>query len=368
MKPAPHSTGQRAPRMWLPYAVLAVVALLTAAIAWDVRSSSEANDHLRFENAARGTEDDVRYRLQTYAGILRAGAGLFAADREVSREEFRRFVERVGVAETYPGIQGVGFTARVRAGEAGAFLESMRRQGLENFQLRPAGEREEYQPVTYIEPSNARNLSALGFDMLSEESRREAMWRARDTGQPAASARVTLVTETDERKQAGFLIYVPVYRGGGVPVDVEGRRVALRGFVYAPFRADDLLRGIFGNERNPLVDFRLYDGDAARAEEAERLLGGDGAREPEAGRRANERLLHTTYEYGAESDAYNRRPRFRRVSTIDTEGRPWTLVFTPRHGSAVAHGDRGWAFVLLTGVAFGLALFFVTRAQVRARA
>jgi PAS domain S-box-containing protein len=354
--------------MWLPYAVLAAVALLTAAIAWDVRVSSEANDRLRFENAARRTSSSVRYRLQTYAGVLRAGAGLFAADREVSREEFRRFVERVGVAETYPGIQGVGFTARVRAGEEGAFLESMRRQGLENFRLRPEGEREEYQPVTYIEPSDARNLPAVGFDMLSEGTRREAMWRARDTGRPAASARVTLVTETDERKQAGFLIYVPVYRGGVVPVDEAGRREALRGFVYAPFRADDLLRGIFGNERNPLVDFRVYDGDAARADEVERLLGDDGARGPEVERRVNERLLHTTYEYGAESEAYNRRPRFRRVTTIDTEGRPWTLVFTPGHGSAVARGDRGWVFVLLAGVAFGLALVFVTRSQARARA
>jgi PAS domain S-box-containing protein len=354
--------------MWLPHLVLAVVALLTAAIAWDVRVSSESNDRLRFENAAQRTEDDVRYRLQTYAGILRAGAGLFAADREVSREEFRRFVERVGVAETYPGIQGVGFAARVRAGEAAAFVESMRRQGLENFRLRPEGEREEYHPVTYIEPSDARNLSAVGFDMLSEETRREAMWRARDTGQPAASPRVTLVTETDERKQAGFLIYVPVYRGGVVPADVGARREALRGFVYAPFRADDLLRGIFGHERNPLVEFRLYDGDAARVEEVERLLGDAGVRGPEVERRASESLLHTTYEYGAESEAYERRPRFRRVTTFYTEGRPWTLVFTPRHGLGVANGDRGWVFVLLAGLAFGLALFFVTRAQVRARA
>ncbi|HEX8501725.1 MAG TPA: CHASE domain-containing protein [Pyrinomonadaceae bacterium] len=354
--------------MWLPHLVLAVVALLTAAIAWEVRVSSEDNDRLRFENAAHRTEDDVRYRLRTYVSILRAGAGLFAADREVSREEFRRFVERLGLAETYPGVQGVGFSARVRAPERESFLDAVRRQGAPDFRLRPEGEREEYQPVTYIEPSDARNLAALGYDMLSEPVRREALERARDTGQPAATGRVTLVSETDERKQAGFLIYVPVYRGGAVPAGVAGRREALRGFVYAPFRADDMLRGIFGHEPHPLVDFRLYDGDAAQAEEAERLMQTADARGPGAGGRAGERLLHTTRVDGAGADAYGRRPRFRRAATVETEGRPWTLVFTPRYGSAVAAPDRGWVFVSLAGLAFGLALFFVTRSQVRARA
>src|SRR5690606_5845949 len=58
----------------------------------------------------------------------------------------------------------------------------------------------------------------------------------------------------------GFLIYVPVYDGGTIPDTVEQRRASLQGFVYAPFRAGDLLRGIFPQD-NRLVDFRIYDGN-----------------------------------------------------------------------------------------------------------
>src|SRR5690242_12617384 len=128
MEPDPQPRRARAPRMWPPYAVLAAVVAATALAALYVRASDEANDRLRFENAVQRTYDAIRDRLETYTDFLRAGAGLFAADREVSRAEFRRFVERVEVQQRYPGVQGVGFAARVRAPERAAFVESVRRQ------------------------------------------------------------------------------------------------------------------------------------------------------------------------------------------------------------------------------------------------
>ena len=225
MEPPSYPRRPSVPRAWLPHLALAGVVATAAAVAYSVRASSAANDRLRFDNAVQRTADAVEERIQTHVDVLRAGAGLFAADREVSREEFRRFVERIEVQRRYPGAQGVGFTARVTAGDAAAFVESVRRQGLEDFRLRPEGAREEYQPVTYIEPRDQRNLAALGYDMLSEPVRREAMGRARNTAQPAATGRVTLVQETDERsKQAGFLIYVPIYHSGVVPATVEAQR------------------------------------------------------------------------------------------------------------------------------------------------
>ena len=64
----------------------------------------------------------------------------------------------------------------------------------------------------------------------------------RDTGLPVASGRVTLVQEIVADKQAGFLIYAPVYRNDHPAEKIDDRRNALIGFVYAPFRAGDLLR------------------------------------------------------------------------------------------------------------------------------
>ena len=40
------------------------------------------------------------------------------------------------------------------------------------------------------------------------------MEQARDSGQPAMSGKVKLVQEVGKQVQAGFLLYVPVYRNG----------------------------------------------------------------------------------------------------------------------------------------------------------
>src|SRR5207247_11342495 len=87
------------------------------------------------------------------------------------------------------------------------------------------------------------------------------MTGARDTGTQAASGKVRLVQEIDDRNvQAGFLIYVPVYKGGGIPPTAAQRREKLIGFVYAPFRGDDLFRGIFQHEEESNLDLEVYDG------------------------------------------------------------------------------------------------------------
>ena len=346
MEPDAHTARRRTPRAWLPYLVFAAVVAVTGAVAYAVRASSAANDRLRFDNAVQRSADAVQDRIETYVNILRAGAGLFAAEREVGREDFRRFVERIGIQERYPGVQGVGFAASVAAADREALAAEMRRQGVADFRLWPDGEREAYTAILYLEPPDRRNRAALGYDMFSEPVRREAMERARDTGRPAATGRVTLVQEIDEQKQAGFLIYVPVYRGGAVPATVEERRASLRGFVYSPFRADDLLRGVFGPAPYPPCDVAVYDGAEARPDH----------------------LLHRSDAARGEPVDDSYRPRFTAERTLDVEGRPWRAVFFTWRGADIAGEGRSAPLIALAGFGIGLALFFITGSQVRARA
>jgi len=82
--------------------------------------------------------------------------------------------------------------------------------------------------------------------MWSNEMRRNAMARVRDTGEASTSGIITLVQETSIDVQRGFLTYLPLYRNG-MPVDtVDQRREAIVGWVYSPFRMGDLMKGILG--------------------------------------------------------------------------------------------------------------------------
>lgn len=332
-------------RRWIPYGVLVVTLLLTAGATYYVAMTTKARDQLRFENAVHRTQDNIENRLETYIALLRAGSGFFAASDQVSLEEFRVFVYRLELKRRYPGIQGIGFSARVMPSQKDALVADMQRQGAENFTIKPEFKRSEYHAIAYLEPLDKRNQVAIGFDMFTEPVRRVAMERARDTGAPAASGRVTLVQEIDPLKQAGFLIYVPVYRNGVTPNTVAERQAALRGFIYSPFRADDLMKGIFGTEKYPAVDFEIYDGT----------------------HRSQENLLYRSNRTRTLSNAPHH-SRFRATKIIDVAGRPWIIAFAARPEFFELTSSRSLVpYIWLGGLLISLVLFSVTRSQVRAR-
>lgn len=227
-------------------------------------------DYTRLKNEQRAAEliqqmnERLQSRMQQYISLLRGGTGLFAANRFVDLAQFRAFWQRLEIPRLYPGMQGYGFSARFPAARLSEVASSMNQQGYTNFQVWPANpSRAEYHSILYLEPLDARNLKALGFDMSTEGVRRRAMDRARDTGEPALSGRVELVQEGGEGvKQNGFLIYVPIYYGGAVPRSVEDRRAMLHGFIYSPFRAGDLLQGLYGTNVHSQLRIELYNGRA----------------------------------------------------------------------------------------------------------
>jgi CHASE1-domain containing sensor protein len=161
--------------------------------------------------------------------VLRGGVSVFDTWGAVTRDEWHAYVGGLRIAENYPGIQGIGFAQIVAAPEKEAHIARVRAQGFPSYVIRPDGDRPVYSAIIYLEPFDWRNQRAFGFDMLSEPVRRSAMERARDTGQAAVSGKVVLVQETETDTQAGFLMYVPVYRGGGVPATIEARRNDLIG-------------------------------------------------------------------------------------------------------------------------------------------
>jgi PAS domain S-box-containing protein len=209
---------------------------------------------------ATDLEARISAGIRSHIALLRGASGLFAVKGEVSRDEFHHYVAQLALERNYPGIQGIGFTVRVEPEQLRSFTAEARRAGRPDFRVWPDDPRPEYHTILYLEPQNARNRAAIGYDMHTEPNRRDAMDRARDTGQPAATRKVILVQEIDANKQAGFLIYVPFYRGAELPETIEERRRRLVGYVYAPFRAGDFVAGVAGGELLGHIHLELYDG------------------------------------------------------------------------------------------------------------
>jgi CHASE1-domain containing sensor protein len=324
-------------RIVLPYLILALGSSFTFLVSFYFSKLSAAQDQSRFTKSVQEVNDEIRARLQTSIALLRAGTGLFAASDYVDKDEFAHFVQQIELQKNYPGIQGIGFSQRLRPDERTALVERMKHDGFPDFKIWPDTPRSEYNTIVYLQPMNNRNHLAIGFDMATEAVRRQAMDGARDSGTPVASGRVVLVQEPTTQQQYGFLIYAPVYRNGADVSTVKARQDALFGFVYSPFRVDDFIAPVL-NEKDLDVSFKIYDGNEVKPET----------------------LLHDS---PAET-----KPELTKQTTIDFAGRSWTLVYATKPSFEHSSSRTVVPYIFAAGLLLSWLFFGVTRAQIHARA
>jgi signal transduction histidine kinase/CHASE1-domain containing sensor protein len=234
--------------------------LFVTAILWAI-----ANLYVRERDEFRRRSEILRAnraivgRLDDQVALLRHTAAMFDTQRDVTPKEFHAFVRAIEVSGRYPGIQGIGYAARVPAAQRSEFERRVRAEGFPRYRITPPSNREAW-AIAMIEPRNERNRRAMGFDMGSNPTRHRAMARARDEGVAALTGRVTLVQETKTGVQPGFLLYFPLYKAGD-PLEVGARRQKLRGFIYSPFRSYDFFDEIFRRAPDLLVAVEVYDAD-----------------------------------------------------------------------------------------------------------
>jgi PAS domain S-box-containing protein len=329
--------------LWVPYFALAVGLAFTAAFAWYVNRATKAGARQRFDYAVEKTLRAIEERLRDYMTLLQDTRRIFGVDREVRREEFRNYVDSLLLRTTYPGVQGIGYATRVGPEEKPAVVAAIRRQGLTSFRIWPDQPGESY-PIVFLEPLDIRNQAAIGYDMFTEPARREAMLRARVTGEASASGKVTLVQEIDEYRQAGFLIYLPVYREGVVPLGEQERLATFRGFVYSPFRADDFFLGILGAQQSPPgIVFKVFEGT-----------------EPD--------LDNLIYISSHDPRDLNSPGEFTTIRSIPVAGRTWTLLLSSEPALTSGWLLQPSLLVVAMGAAISVLLFAVTRVQTLAYA
>jgi two-component system sensor histidine kinase/response regulator len=240
----------------LPWLILAAGLALTGLLGTQLRQREIANQQEEFALRLDEISSSLRQRMLVHAQILRGVAGLFGSSEAVTRDEFRRYVAELQLADAYPGIQAIGYAVLVPASDRARHLAHIRAQGFPDYDIQPAGDRDPYSAVIFVEPFDWRNQRALGFDFLTEPVRTAAAARARDQNQAIFSDPVTLKQETDEQVQAGAVLFAPDYRPGLPLETIEQRRAALRGWVYAAIRIRDLV-DTYLNHEYPQLSKRL---------------------------------------------------------------------------------------------------------------
>jgi len=318
---------------WLIFAA----SLLMVFVVWyAIKFQNEHNAKLQFNLHANEIVSLIEQRLQHHEQILLGGAGLYDASSSVERQEWHDYIERLELKNRYPGILGVGFSEVIKPKDLKQHIERVRAEGFPDYIVKPPGDRKLYTAITYLEPFSGRNLAAFGYDMFSQATRAEAMTIAAERGETAISGKVKLVQETHGKIQAGFLMYVPVYSKNSPQTNPGQRWDALRGFVYSPYRVDDLMNGILG-KRNPYLDFLIFDG--RKVDEKE--------------------LMYASTEQSTRSEKTHHTALYSAERQINAYHHTWTVSLKSRPQFELQFDSTLQWVVLSLGILISLLLFFI---------
>jgi signal transduction histidine kinase len=322
-------------RRWVPFAVLALGGMLTAFTVISLSLTEEARARAAFESDTLETWKNVNSGLDRLVEVARLSTALLAVSQEINYVEFRSFVRGLQLRERYPAIDGIGFSQRIGRRDIGTFLRQVHLDGVPELDVWPAGLRSEYHTILFLEPGDARNKSAVGFDMATSAALLPAMERARDSGAPAISERLPIAPFSGAGEQTRAVVYLPVYRAGAALRTIENRRRALVGFVFSPFRPEvPLQQSVAATASSLAVD--VYDTEM----------------DPR-------KLLYRSAIASGE-------PRFHSTYAVQIAGRRWLLSARSRESLAPGPFPVEAQRTLVAGALLSLLLFALMRAQIRA--
>lgn|GEM_PF-488830 len=213
----------------------------------------------------------LRSKLLSYEEIVASLNNLLVTYPHLTVSEFERFSSQSFVAHT--DLQALSWNPVIKnEGREQIEAEIGTQMQLSDFKLTqrdasgkliPAGLRNEYVVVRYIEPLNI-NRSALGYDIASDAIRSAALNVATQTQMPAATAPIRLVQE--QGSSMGVLLLNPVYlEEASQQQNASGNRIPY-GFAVGVFRVEQMLTHLFENGLPKGLSLTLEDKQTATPE------------------------------------------------------------------------------------------------------
>ena len=224
--------------------------------AWKIASLSEYKARQdAFEALTHESEEALRRRLEAYNNALVGAQAFWTGQGEISRAEWKTYVDALDIGTNYPGMSGLGFIQPVAKDDLPDLKAAMARGGVADFAVHPEAGSGETFVITYLEPIDS-NRAALGLNIAFEPNRASAARAARDSGRTTLTKRIHLVQ--DRKQTPGFLLLAPLYASGRAPDTVAARRADFKGWIYAPFIARNLLSDLTRSQGSQ-VHIEIYD-------------------------------------------------------------------------------------------------------------
>lgn len=190
---------------------------------------------------------------------LLALRALYASSQFVNREEFHIFAQ--GIIGNNSHIQALEWVERVPFEQKLSFEKKVQAMGYRDFFIKeksnhffiPVKQRNEYYPITYIEPF-IENQMTHGFDLSSEKQRNDALMASHHSNSITASSKVLLM-QGNEKIEA-FLAFAPFYS------NIKNQYSSpkhLKGFTIGVFLIEKIIHKVISKARENELNIFIYE-------------------------------------------------------------------------------------------------------------
>jgi signal transduction histidine kinase/ribosomal protein S13 len=171
------------------------------------------------EKQLKTIDELIRSKLDTYGNLLIATGALLRLEPGASAESWARLYKNLRLESRNPELLAIGYV---------------------EYSTNPVDLDEKSSTIKFIAPYNDINQKAIGFDMLKDPTRAQAMKTTRETQNVVMSGPILAVQDIgriDGRTPSSVAMYYPVY-DRALSQDYDPNSVL--GYTYAIFRVEDL--------------------------------------------------------------------------------------------------------------------------------
>ena len=218
---------------YFSYLAVFVGSLLAILVAWQSSLWIENAEKDRFKIAVDQILFLTQKQLQSNVQMVCSSAAFFRASNHVSKEDWKIYIDAHNLEKRFPGVEVVGYASAIPAQKRDAYQEEMRIKGFENFHIFPPLPTDPLFPILYIEPFNAINAKAIGFNIASDPIRKATMEKSLERGLGTLSPKVEFMLDTKSEDRVGFIVYAPVFKKDAIIDSNAQKRENLIGYVFA---------------------------------------------------------------------------------------------------------------------------------------
>lgn len=241
--------------------VVGVVLSVSAFLLLERMGQRERTEQLRGQAFERILQ--IGRTIQADMASLRAFRGLFQATAKVDHQAFHRFREAIELA---PSVSALSWAPRVPAADLERFERDLRGRNPSDFGVWQLGDgnrpvavarTSEHFPVQFNERTVPGRRPIVGYDLASNDVRRQVIEVARLTGEMVATPPIPLITALGA-DPSGFLVVAPVFVSQDLPPLMQ-RLERTRGLVIGVFQISQFVREALGDETQSELVVRIFD-------------------------------------------------------------------------------------------------------------